>query len=132
MAQSKKIILSLILVGLLIVPIFCLAANDKNDFGLNATATATYGTQPNKDVTLPSLAGQIVGVILSVLGVIFLVEVIVAGIAWLTAGGEEEKITKAKQNLLQSTIGLVIVVGAFVIVNFVLTNLMAIVINKAA
>jgi len=38
----------------------------------------------------------------------------------MTASGNEEKITKAKQNLIHSTIGLLIVVGAYALVNFLL------------
>lgn len=42
-----------------------------------------------------------------------------AAIEWITAGGDSGKITKARDRMLQSTIGLFILVFSFLIVNFI-------------
>lgn len=42
-----------------------------------------------------------------------------AAIEWITAGGDSAKITKARERMLQSTIGLFILVFSFLIVNFI-------------
>ncbi|MEA3463472.1 MAG: hypothetical protein U9R14_00065 [Patescibacteria group bacterium] len=56
---------------------------------------------------------------LSVLGIIFVVLIIVAGYNWMTAGGEEEKVTKAKDMIKRAIIGLIIIVAAYAISYFV-------------
>ncbi|MBI4139136.1 hypothetical protein HY479_03230, partial [Candidatus Uhrbacteria bacterium] len=45
------------------------------------------------------------------------------GFLWMTAGGSEEGVTKAKTMIRNAIIGLVIIVAAFSISNFVLSSL---------
>ena len=52
---------------------------------------------------------------LSLLGIIFLVLIVYAGFLWMTAGGEEEKITKALKIIKNAIIGLLITLSAFAI-----------------
>lgn len=52
-------------------------------------------------------------------GIIVLFFFIQAAIEWITAGGDSAKIVKARERMLQSTIGLFILVFSFVIVNFI-------------
>lgn len=75
------------------------------------------------DLTLPELIGNIIKVLLSVLGIIFVVLVVYAGFLYLTAGGEPEKVKKAKTLLSQSIIGLIIIVAAYAIAAFVIDAL---------
>jgi len=58
---------------------------------------------------------------LSLLGIIFVILIVYSGIIWMTAGGNEEQITKAKNTIKQSIIGLVIVIAAYAISYFVLS-----------
>ena len=60
-----------------------------------------------------------VRVILEFLGVIALVLVIYAGFLWMTAGGNEEKVTKAKNIITAAVIGLIITMAAYAITSFV-------------
>ena len=50
---------------------------------------------------------------------------IYAGYNWMTAAGDETKLTQAKNTIRRSIIGVVIIVGAYAIYNFVLINLLA-------
>ena len=72
---------------------------------------------------LPTLIGNIIAVFLSVLGIIFVVLVVYAGFLYLTAGGEDEKVKKAKKLLGQAIVGLVIVIAAYAIAAFVVESL---------
>lgn len=54
-----------------------------------------------------------------VAGTIAVVVIIVAGIMYSTSAGDSGRVTKAKNLLLYSVVGLVIVMSAFVITNFV-------------
>lgn len=59
---------------------------------------------------------EIIGIyfqgIIGILGLIFLVLIIWDGIKWMMAGGDEEKVTKAKTGIRNRTIGLSIILLA--------------------
>ncbi len=69
--------------------------------------------------TLFSLLGLIIGALLGLLGVIFIVLIIYAGFNWMTASGNEDKITKARSTILHAVIGLIIIISSYVIWNFI-------------
>ena len=66
------------------------------------------------------IIGTIIGVGLSILGVVLLLLIIYAGFLWMTAGGDSEKTKKAKDYLINAVIGLVITLSAYAISNFVI------------
>ena len=68
---------------------------------------------------LQSKIGQIVGVALSFVGVLFLILMIYAGVTWMTAQGNDQQVSKAKSLLINATIGLVIVFAAYAITSFI-------------
>ena len=67
--------------------------------------------------------GMVISVFLSLLGVIFVVYIIWAGYNWMTAGGNEEKVTKAKTTLTRAVIGLIITISAYSIWFFIFMKL---------
>lgn len=68
---------------------------------------------------IQSKVGQIVGLALSFVGVIFLILMIYAGVTWMTAQGNDQQVNKAKNLLINATIGLVIVFAAYAITAFI-------------
>ena len=74
--------------------------------------------------TLPELIGNLINAFLGVLGIIFVIIIVYAGYLYLTAGGEEEKVTKAKKLLAQSIIGLIIILSAYAIASFIICQLL--------
>ena len=56
---------------------------------------------------------------LGLLAVIFVILMILAGYNWMTAGGDEQKVTKAKDTIRRAIIGVIITAGAFAIWQFV-------------
>lgn len=69
------------------------------------------------------IIANIIRVALGFLGILAVVLIIYAGFIWMTAGGDEEKIDKAKKYLINATIGLVIIISSFAIATFVLSKL---------
>jgi hypothetical protein len=71
--------------------------------------------------------GQTIAVILnaffSLLAIIFIVYLIIAGYNWMTAQGEEAKVTKSKETIKQLIIGLIIILAAYAITHFVFASL---------
>lgn len=63
----------------------------------------------------------IINTALLFLGMITVILVIVAGFKWLTAAGEEEKITKAKDILKGAIMGLVIVMASYGLAQYIFT-----------
>jgi len=69
--------------------------------------------------SLASLAGGIVRSVLSLLGIVFVVLIIIAGFKWMNAGGAEKEVEDAQARMKNAIIGLVITVAAYAIYAFV-------------
>ncbi len=61
--------------------------------------------------------------VLGFLGIVLLAIVMYAGFTWMTAGGEAEKIAKAKSMLVNAVAGIVIVASSYAIASFVIGQL---------
>lgn len=110
----KKIIIIIFLLALA-TPL--VALGQTNTFGappdiLNFTKTA--GTEAGYDTTEPitglaTIGGNIVAAFLSLLGIMFISYTLFGGYLWMTAGGSEEKVTKAKAIIRNGIIGMIII-----------------------
>lgn len=97
--------------------------------GENAFGEARFQTErvqhqagvPERD--LETVIGSIIKATLSIAGVLFFGYIVWAGFLWMTAHGEEEKITQAKKMISGGVIGLAIVLAAYAITQFVVTKL---------
>src|SRR3989344_3610817 len=114
------------------VALFCIAAFLFSASGVNAQALVEAGnigldqvqeTSGLGDRSFGTIVGQIIRVILTLLGVISIVIVIYGGFIWMTAGGSEEAVDKAKKTLANGAIGIAIVLSAFAITEFVMRSL---------
>ena len=109
--------------ALLALPYFVLAANNPPLNALDEVAATNGPYAQATDTSLTQIIGTVVGIALGLLGVIFLVLMIFAGYNWMTAQGEEEKVTKAKSTIIRAIVGIIIVVGSYAIWMFVLKGL---------
>jgi len=107
-----------IFLSMFLMPV-CFSAPNINELTKGVATEGGYETQGVTDTTLSETVGRIIKIILSLTGTIFLVLTVYAGILWMTAGGIEERVTKAKTILQTSVIGLVIVVAAYSVTYFV-------------
>jgi len=73
--------------------------------------------------TLPKLIGSIINTALGLMGIIFVIMVVYAGVLYMTDMGEGKKVDKAKKLLQTSIIGIVIVVAAYAISSFVISQI---------
>lgn len=72
----------------------------------------------------PLIAYQtVVTVFVSIMGVIFLTNIVMAGFQWMNAGGEQESIKKAQAKIIHNVIGIAIIFGAYLITAFVIQPL---------
>lgn len=65
------------------------------------------------------LISNVVGVLSVVAGIIFIINFLIAGIGWLTAGGDKTKLESAQQKLINSIVGLIIVLAAYALISLV-------------
>ena len=77
------------------------------------------GSGFDTSVKAENIVSNIIQVFLSLLSMIFIILVLYAGFNWMTAGGDEQKVTKAKETIYRAVIGLVVTISAFVITYFV-------------
>lgn len=106
---------------ILLAPNIALAQNP-----LDSLNTAAQGTALIQDKSVPQVIALVIQALISFLGLIFVVLIILGGFRWMTAGGSADKIKEARQLIVNSTIGLVIVLTSYIIVNFVISELMGI------
>ncbi len=69
--------------------------------------------------SLSNIIKLVIESFLSLLAIIFIILIIYAGFTWMTAGGDEAKVTKAKDTIQRSIIGIVIIIAAYSITYFV-------------
>jgi hypothetical protein len=70
--------------------------------------------------SVPEIIKTVVNTILYILGALAVIMVIYSGFMYITSGGDANNVTKAKNTLMYSVIGLVVAVLAWSIVNFAL------------
>jgi len=124
--MKKKLIIltnfSLTLLGQLVLARTALAGNfiSKN---LDEVSQGIFKISGNPKNELLATAGLLVKTFLSLLGVIFIGLIIYAGYNWMTAGGDEAKVTKAKDTIRYAIIGLIIIIGSYSIWDFIFNKL---------
>lgn len=70
------------------------------------------------------MVAHLIRLALGFLGIIFVVLIILAGFSWMTSGGDDEKIAKAKKMIVNAIIGLILILSAYSIVQFVLSAIL--------
>ena len=90
-------------------------------FGSLASSTVTneFGVP---EINADDLLQNGINLVYYIAGIVAVIVIIIAGITYSTSLGDSSRITRAKNMILYSVIGLVILVAAFAITNFVMDN----------
>ncbi len=72
---------------------------------------------------LEQIIGGLIQTAITLVGVILLIFLLYAGFLWMTAGGNEDQVKKAKSMIKNALIGMVIIVLAYAITDFILARL---------
>jgi hypothetical protein len=128
--STKTLTKIFILTGVLfiLVPIFALtlapaAQADYNDMlwgGYEGNVQVATGLG-NEDPR--TMAGAVVNIILGFLGIIAVLLILYGGFKWMTAAGNEENVASAKKLIMAGVIGLIIILMAFGLAQFVVSAL---------
>ncbi len=106
----------LLLLGNSLITKTSLAYDFEDNSGIGETAyKAGYQEANLTDKTLVGTIGIVIKTFILFIGVFFLLLMIYAGFVWMLSRGNEQDIEKAKTTMQNASIGLVIVVLAYVI-----------------
>ncbi len=113
----KNLLASLVLIFVM-APVLALPVMAQN-IGLNyAENIGLSGTNMNPQ----EAAVSIIKYLMTFLGIIAVAVILLGGFRWLTAGGNEDKIASAKNTIIAGVIGLIIVLAAYAIVQFIVST----------
>lgn len=116
MKNLVKKIKYLVLTGI-ISPILVLAYDFGEASGLNLTAEKAGFSKEQKSID--GMIVQGITLVLTFVGVLFLILTIVASFKWMTARGNDTEVEKAKKMFIQSVIGILIVLAAYALSYFI-------------
>lgn len=110
--------LFLVIIFSAITPLSVFAQGNLNqaDDNLQNVQKGIGGNVPS-DISV--VVGNIIKTVLSLVGIIFLILTVYAGYLWMTARGEDEQVSKAKEIIKSSITGLFVVVSAYAITVFI-------------
>ncbi|MCX6780291.1 MAG: hypothetical protein NT034_03895 [Candidatus Magasanikbacteria bacterium] len=115
----KNFLLAILLMVVL-VPAVAQAAPDIGTDMAGKIATGS-GYDKANELSLSQQIGKYIRVALSLSGTIFLALTIYAGFLWMTASGNEDQVTKAKDIIMRASLGMFITLAAFSITAFVIS-----------
>jgi len=70
---------------------------------------------------VPTLIGSFIRFALGIVGALFLLMFVYGGIMWMIAGGDSERLKKAKHTLVNAVLGMVIIMTSYAIVSTIIT-----------
>ena len=97
------------------LPVFAQTTKDLLNKNLQQAGETGAGYSAAGKANPLSLVTNVITVVLSLLGIIFLVITIYGGYRWMLARGNEQEVEKAKGTLTTGIIGMGIVLGAYII-----------------
>jgi hypothetical protein len=86
------------------------------DFNVQGIA---YNAGLNSTATPGAAISNVIKIVLALLGVIALIIIIMGGFKWMTSGGDSAKIEEAKKLMGAGIVGMVIVLFAYIIQQFI-------------
>ena len=122
--MSKKIVknlLALAMLSLLALPLVTLAQSNM-DVGMNEIEEG-FGDNGLGNTDPRTTVARLINVAMLFLGIIAVVIVLLGGFKWMTAAGNEDKVGEAKKLMGAGVVGLVIVLSAWGVANFILSRL---------
>jgi len=133
--MSKKLILknllSIAVISTLIMPVFVFSyapaarAQTELDLWGDPLTDEEFAATKLQEIGLGKkdpreIARNVIQIMLGLLGIIAVVIILIGGFKWMTASGNEDKVTEAKKLLGAGIIGLLIVLAAWALAMFII------------
>jgi len=136
--QLKHILILVCLLGVFLIPYFVFAqampGGDPSGGGFldgqvntrsileEAGRESGFDAGPSEN-RLGSIVASVINGFLALLGIIFIILMLYGGYLWMTAGGNEDKVTTAKNIIKNAIIGLIVILAAYAITYFVISSI---------
>lgn len=85
------------------------------------TTGATVSQEPTEKVQ--AALGSLVGIVVSMAGLIFIVMILYAGLKWMLSNGESGAVKKSKSTMIHAAIGFFVTMIAYQIAKFVIDRI---------
>ncbi|MBU4369350.1 pilin [Patescibacteria group bacterium] len=117
------LILFSVLSGFLVQKKAAFASLSSIDEAINQLDKTAKQAKLGEEKDVATIVGRIIGIVLALISIILVVLMIAGGFMWMTSAGNPEKVTKARELMTNALIGLIIIVLAYAIANFVVDKL---------
>jgi hypothetical protein len=94
---------------------FALPVAAQVDYGLNYAQNIGLQNANPKNVIV-----NVIQVALGFLGLVAVIIIIIGGVLWMTAGGNDDKVAQGRKYIVNGAIGIVIILAAFAITNWLI------------
>ena len=121
--SSKKSIIFISSLGVAICNLLVCGGSFAESPGYYAREGASSIAVPDGP-DLMTIVKNLLNTTFGVVGVIAVIMMVIGGFHYMTSQGSPEKVQKGKNTILYGIVGLIIVLSAFAIVNFVLDSLL--------
>jgi len=132
--KYKKIIISSLLFFILLIGFqTSLAAGTYNfadQSGLSSTGDNAGYSDALKNLSPSNTASKVIDIVLGFLGIIFFGLMIYGGMTWMTAEGNDEKVTRAKNIIVGSIVGFFVVLAAYAASYFIFNYFSPTILNQ--
>lgn len=79
----------------------------------------TFGEGTSDPTDIREIVVNVIKVFLTLVGIIALIMILLAGYKWMTSQGNQDKVGEAKSQLINAIIGLAIILASYMITDFV-------------
>lgn len=130
--MKKNLLTYILALNLLVLPAFTMLSvspvnaqtNSNILWGENYTANQFQNQTGLGERDPRDIIARVIRIVLGFLGVVAVIIILLGGFKWMTAGGNEDKAGEARKLIISGVIGLVIILAAFGIAQFVINGLM--------
>lgn len=122
--KYKKILVLILILGTFLITPSVLIAGDGGAHETPDSNSVRLDNPLGKGVTNPTdIYGNVIYTFMGMAGSVALIMFIIGGFTWMTAGGNQEKITKGRDTLVWAVLGLVLIFASYAIIRAILENL---------
>jgi hypothetical protein len=123
MAANKKKILSTLALGVLIFAIANIGFAQELNSVVDSVGEGLAGADSSLIIPLPQRIALLINIVLGISGLIVFAFFVIGGFFWMTAGGNEGQVDRAKKMLQNSLIGLLIILSSYAISSVIVGGL---------
>ena len=88
-------------------------------YGFDADSNSPASSNLSAATSLTSLLSNMIGLLTVVAAISFVIYFLLGGVQWVTAGGDSSKVQKARDQMVQGVIGMVVVVISYGLIGLI-------------